>query len=197
MASLWTGCIRPNARAARLRRGLRGGDACPPRSSRRRASGPRASGPQRLDRAPNFGFAQGFEIYVMPERSQRRQGARQARRENPNNSASRGTDAEHAHLRPRVPARPRPRALVPLSAHDGRPSVRLRRRTRLCSGTSYSDAYDNSIRWVDSLLGHPLCTRWTQCATCSSAPSSYSAPTTARPSASTTERDTPATCTPR
>jgi len=100
---------------------------------------------------PNFGFSQGFEIYLSP-RSQRRQGARLVRLENPNISLD-GDDGDvlnsafeflraHGHERWFL-------YLHMMDVHQYAYSEE-----QALFGTSYSDSYDNSIRWVDSLLGH-------------------------------------------
>jgi arylsulfatase A-like enzyme len=100
---------------------------------------------------PNFGFSQGFEIYLSP-RSQRRQGARLVRLENPNVSLD-GDDGDilnstfeflraHGHERFFL-------YLHMMDVHQYAYSE-----DTALFGTSYSDSYDNSIRWVDSLLGH-------------------------------------------
>ena len=103
--------------------------------------------------APNFGFSQGFEIYLSP-RSQRRNDAQIMRRENPNISPD-GDDADilvsaleflraHGHERWFL-------YLHMMDVHQ----YAYSEETALF-GTSYSDSYDNAIRWVDSLLGHLL-----------------------------------------
>ena len=100
---------------------------------------------------PNFGFSQGFEIYLSP-RSQRRQGARLVRLENPNISLD-GDDGDilnsafeflraHGHERWFL-------YLHMMDVHQYAYSE-----DTALFGTSYSDSYDNAIRWVDSLLGH-------------------------------------------
>jgi arylsulfatase A-like enzyme len=99
---------------------------------------------------PNFGFSQGFEIYLNP-RSQRRQDARVVRLENPNYSLD-GNDADvlesafgflrsHGHERWFL-------YLHMMDVHQYAYSE-----DTALFGTGYSDSYDNSIRWVDSLLG--------------------------------------------
>jgi len=100
---------------------------------------------------PNFGFSQGFEIYLSPS-SQRRKGARVKRLENPNVSLA-GDDADiltsafeflraHGHERWFL-------YLHMMDVHQYAYSE-----DTALFGTSYSDSYDNAIRWVDSLLGH-------------------------------------------
>jgi arylsulfatase A-like enzyme len=98
----------------------------------------------------NFGFSQGFEIYLSP-RSERRRDARRVRLEKPNYSLD-GNDADilesafgflraHGHERWFL-------YLHMMDAHQYAYSE-----DTALFGTSYSDSYDNSIRWVDSLLG--------------------------------------------
>jgi arylsulfatase A-like enzyme len=100
---------------------------------------------------PNFGFSQGFEIYLSP-RSERSRSARVVRLENPNVSLD-GDDADilnsaleflraHGHERWFL-------YLHMMDVHQYAYSEE-----QALFGTSYSDSYDNSIRWVDSLLGH-------------------------------------------
>jgi arylsulfatase A-like enzyme len=101
--------------------------------------------------APNFGFSQGFEIYVRP-RPARTPDARMRRLENPNITLA-GSDADiltsaleflraHGHERWFL-------YLHMMDVHQYVSSEET-----AVFGTSYSDAYDNSILWVDSLLGH-------------------------------------------
>jgi arylsulfatase A-like enzyme len=98
----------------------------------------------------NFGFSQGFEVYLSP-RSQRRKGAREVRAENPNNSLD-GDDADilesafgflrsHSHERWFLYLH-----MMDVHQYAYSPESAL-------FGTSYSDSYDNAIHWVDSLLG--------------------------------------------
>ena len=101
--------------------------------------------------APNFGFSQGFEIYLSP-RSERRKRARLERRENPNVSLD-GDDADilnsaveflrnHGHERWFL-------YLHLMDVHQYAYS-----QESALFGSAYSDSYDNAIHWVDSLLGH-------------------------------------------
>jgi arylsulfatase A-like enzyme len=101
--------------------------------------------------APNFGFSQGFEVYLSP-RSERRRRARLQRIDNPNVTLD-GDDADilnsaleflraHGHERWFL-------YLHMMDVHQYAYSEEA-----ALFGTGYSDSYDNSIRWVDSLLGH-------------------------------------------
>jgi len=101
--------------------------------------------------APNFGFSQGFEIYLSP-RSERRKRARAQRLDSPNYTLD-GDDGDivdsaveflHAHGHERFFL-----YLHMMDVHQ----YAFSEDTALF-GTSYSDSYDNAIRWVDSLLGH-------------------------------------------
>jgi arylsulfatase A-like enzyme len=101
--------------------------------------------------APNFGFSQGFEIYLSP-RSERRRRAQLQRVDNPNVTLD-GDDGDilnsaleflraHGHERWFL-------YLHMMDVHQYAYSA-----DTALFGTGYSDSYDNSIRWVDSLLGH-------------------------------------------
>ena len=150
MASLWTGLYPARTRV------LRAYDVVSPEARMPaeifREAGFRTAGIWRngwID--PNFGFSQGFEIYLSP-RSQRRQGARLVRLENPNIALD-GDDADilysafeflraHGHERWFL-------YLHMMDVHQYAYSEE-----HALFGSSYSDSYDNAIRWVDDLLGH-------------------------------------------
>ncbi|MBW2691993.1 MAG: sulfatase [Deltaproteobacteria bacterium] len=100
---------------------------------------------------PNFGFSQGFEVYLSP-RSNRARRAVAQRPENPNITLA-GDDSDiltsaleflraHSHERWFL-------YLHMMDVHQYASSE-----DTAVFGTSYSDSYDNAIRWVDSLLGH-------------------------------------------
>jgi arylsulfatase A-like enzyme len=100
--------------------------------------------------APNFGFSQGFEIYLRP-RSERRQRGRIDRVQNPNVTLD-GDDGDildsvreflrvHGHERWFLYLHMMDVHQYAYSAEDA------------LFGTSYSDSYDNAIHWVDGLLG--------------------------------------------
>ncbi len=150
MASLWTGLYPVRTRV------LRAYDAISP-DARMPAeifqeAGFRTAGIWRNGWiAANFGFSQGFEIYLSP-RSQRRDHARIRRLETPNIGLE-GDDADilvsaleflraHGHERWFLYLH-----LMDVHQYSYSEDAAL-------FGTSYSDSYDNSIRWVDSLLGH-------------------------------------------
>jgi arylsulfatase A-like enzyme len=101
--------------------------------------------------APNFGFSQGFEIYLSP-RSERRKRARAERVDNPNYTLD-GDDGDivdsaveflHAHGHERFFL-----YLHMMDVHQYAYSEE-----NALFGTSYSDSYDNAIHWVDSLLAY-------------------------------------------
>ena len=149
MASLWTGLYPVRTRV------LRAYDVVSPEARMPaeifQEAGFRTAGIWRngwID--PNFGFSQGFEIYLSP-RSERRRANRQQRRDNPNITLD-GDDGDilssafeflraHRHERWFL-------YLHMMDVHQY-----LYSEDTALFGTSYSDSYDNSIRWVDSLLG--------------------------------------------
>jgi len=99
--------------------------------------------------APNFGFSQGFEIYLSPRGMS---SARLNRVDNPNITLE-GSDADivdsareflrvHGHERWFL-------YLHMMDVHQYAYSE-----DTALFGIDYSDSYDNSIRWTDSLLGH-------------------------------------------
>ena len=149
MASLWTGLYPVRTRVLRAYDVVSPGAQMPAEVFQE--AGFRTAGIWRngwID--PNFGFSQGFEIYLSP-RSERRRDARLVRLENPNVSLD-GNDADvlesafgflrsHGHERWFL-------YLHMMDVHQ----YAYTEDTALF-GTSYSDSYDNSIRWVDSLLG--------------------------------------------
>ena len=150
MASLWTGLYPARTRV------LRAYDALSPEARMPaevfREAGYRTAAVWRNGWiAPNFGFSQGFEIYLSP-RSGRRDDARVRRLENPNVSLQ-GDDSDilvsaleflraHAHERWFL-------YLHLMDVHQYAYSE-----DSALFGTSYLDSYDNAIHWVDSLLGH-------------------------------------------
>ncbi len=149
MASLWTGMYPVRTRVLRSR-DMISPEARMPAEIFREA-GFRTAGIWRngwID--PNFGFSQGFEIYLSP-RSQRRQGARKVHLEKPNHSLD-GDDADildsafeflraHGHERWFL-------YLHMMDVHQYAYSAES-----ALFGKTYSDSYDNAIHWVDSLLG--------------------------------------------
>jgi len=150
MASLWTGLYPARTRV------LRAPDVVSPEARMPaeifREAGFRTAGIWRNGWTdPSFGFSQGFEVYLRP-RSQRRQANRLHRIENPNITLD-GDDADilysafeflraHRHERWFL-------YLHMMDVHQYAYSE-----DTALFGNSYSDSYDNSIRWVDSLLAH-------------------------------------------
>jgi hypothetical protein len=99
--------------------------------------------------APNFGFAQGFEIYLSPRG---RRGPHLNRVDNPN-IALEGSDANVIDsAREFLRVNGHERWFLYLHMMDVH-QYAYSEDTALF-GVAYSDSYDNSIRWVDSLLGH-------------------------------------------
>ncbi len=99
--------------------------------------------------APNFGFSQGFEIYLSPRGPR---GPRMNRVDNPN-IALEGSDGDIINsAREFLRAHGHERWFLYLHMMDVH-QYAYSEDTALF-GTDYSDSYDNSIRWVDSLLGH-------------------------------------------
>jgi arylsulfatase A-like enzyme len=100
--------------------------------------------------APNFGFSQGFEIYLKP-RSERRRRARIERVENPNLTLD-GDDGDILNsTREFLRAHGHERWFLYLHMMDVHQYAYSE--DSALFGTSYSDSYDNAIHWVDSLLG--------------------------------------------
>ncbi len=99
--------------------------------------------------APNFGFGQGFEIYLSP----RIQHADQVNRiDNPNITLE-GSDGDIIDsAREFLRAHGHERWFLYLHMMDVHQYAYSE--DAAIFGTSYSDSYDNAIRWVDSLLGH-------------------------------------------
>jgi len=149
MASLWTGLYPARTRV------LRSPDVVSPQAHMPaeifREAGFRTAGIWRngwID--PNFGFSQGFEVYLSP-RSQRGRTNRLQRLDNPNITLA-GDDGDilfsafeflrvYGHERWFL-------YLHMMDVHQYTYSE-----DAALFGNSYSDSYDNAIRWVDSLLG--------------------------------------------
>ena len=148
MASLWTGLYPVRTRV------LRAYDMLSPQARMPaeifQEAGFRTAGIWRNGWiAPNFGFSQGFEIYLSPKP---RRDSRLRRVQAPNITAQ-GSDADilvsaleflraHGHERWFL-------YLHLMDVHQ----YAYSEETALF-GTNYLDSYDNAIRWVDSLLGH-------------------------------------------
>jgi arylsulfatase A-like enzyme len=150
MASLWTGLYPVRTRVLRAYDAL-SPDARMPAEIFQEAGYRTAAIWRNGWIAPNFGFSQGFEIYLSP-RSRRSDEARIKRLANPNVSLS-GDDADilvsaleflraHGHDRWFLYLH-----LMDVHQYTYDEDSAL-------FGTGYSDSYDNSIHWVDSLLGH-------------------------------------------
>jgi len=99
--------------------------------------------------APNFGFSQGFEIYLSPRG---RRGAQMNQVDNPNITLE-GSDADIIDsAREFLRVNGHERWFLYLHMMDVH-QYAYSEDTALF-GVAYSDSYDNSIRWVDSLVGH-------------------------------------------
>ncbi len=150
MASLWTGSYPARTGVTRAPQAVSEEARMPAEIFRE--AGFRTAGIWRngwID--PNFGFSQGFEIYLSP-RSERAKANRMRRLENPNITLT-GDDGDilfsaYEFLR----AHGHERWFLYLHMMDVH-QYAYTEETALF-GTTYSDSYDNSIRWVDSLLGH-------------------------------------------
>ena len=98
---------------------------------------------------PDFGFDQGFQTYTQPKPTARNRGAR---RERPNIAALLGTDADLV-----VSARSFFRSFADeqwfLYLHMMDVHQYVYTPDEALFGNSYLDNYDNSIRWVDRLIG--------------------------------------------
>jgi choline-sulfatase len=150
MASLWTGLYPIRTRVLRAYDAI-SPDAVMPAEIFQQAGYRTAAIWRNGWIAPNFGFSQGFEIYLSP-RSQRSEKARVRRLENPNVSLQ-GDDADilvsaFEFLR----AYGHERWFLYLHLMDVHQYAYSEESALF--GTDYSDSYDNSIHWVDSLLGH-------------------------------------------
>jgi len=148
MSSLWTGLYPARTRTLRAYDVISEAATMPAEIFR--DAGFRTAGLWRNSWiAPNFGFGQGFEIYLSP-RSQRDR--RINRIDNPNIALD-GSDADivnsaseflrsHGHERWFL-------YLHMMDVHQYAYSEET-----AIFGTSYTDSYDNAIRWVDSLIGY-------------------------------------------
>jgi arylsulfatase A-like enzyme len=148
MASLWTGLYPVRTRV------LRAYDVLSPEAHTPaeifQEAGFRTAGIWRNGWiAPNFGFSQGFEIYLSPAP----QRLNRLRRGQAPNVTAQGSDADilasaieflraHGHERWFL-------YLHMMDVHQYAYSEE-----NALFGTNYLDSYDNAIHWVDSLLGH-------------------------------------------
>jgi arylsulfatase A-like enzyme len=149
MASLWTGLYPVRARVLRAYDRLSEEARLPAEIFQE--AGFRTAGIWRNGWiAPNFGFAQGFEIYLRP-RSERGRRARIERVENPNHTLD-GDDGDILDsVREFLRAHGHERWFLYLHMMDVHQYAYSEESALF--GTSYSDSYDNAIHWVDSLLG--------------------------------------------
>jgi arylsulfatase A-like enzyme len=148
MASLWTGTHPARTGVLRFDQVLPDEAVMP--AERFREAGYRTAGLIRNGWvAPNFGFAQGFEFYLIP-----RPGTERARlqRRHPSPDALGGTDEDIAQSAFEFLQNfGRERFFLYLHLMDLHQYVFDESAPDF--GTSYSDAYDKSISWVDRVIG--------------------------------------------
>jgi len=149
MASLWTGLYPVRTRVLRAYDVLSEQAQLPAEIFRE--AGFRTTGIWRNGWiAPNFGFSQGFEVYLRP-RPENRQRARIQRVEHPNLTLD-GDDGDILDAtREFLRAHGHERWFLYLHMMDVHQYAYSEENALF--GTSYSDSYDNAIHWVDSLLG--------------------------------------------
>jgi arylsulfatase A-like enzyme len=149
MASLWTGLYPARTRVLRAYDVLAKEAHLPPEIFQE--AGYRTAGIWRNGWiAPNFGFSQGFDIYLSP-RSERRKRGRIERIANPNLTLD-GDDGDIVDsAREFLRAHGHERWFLYLHMMDVHQYAYSEENALF--GTSYSDSYDNAIHWVDSLLG--------------------------------------------
>jgi arylsulfatase A-like enzyme len=149
MASLWTGLHPQRTRVTRFDDALPDEAVLP--AERFREAGYRTAGVWRNGWvAPNFGFGQGFEIYLRPAPARTPDRFRRS----PGADPLKGTDEDATRA-----------AISFLDSHGREPFFLYLHymdvhqyayddeAARLGFGTSYSDAYDSAIRWVDRNVG--------------------------------------------
>jgi arylsulfatase A-like enzyme len=149
MASLWTSLYPVRSRVLRAQDVLSEGALLPAEIFQE--AGFRTAGIWRNGWiAPNFGFSQGFEIYLSP-RSDRGKRARTAQVANPNYTLD-GSDGDILDsAREFLRAHGHERWFLYLHLMDVHQYAYSEEDALF--GSDYSDSYDNSIHWVDSLLG--------------------------------------------
>jgi arylsulfatase A-like enzyme len=148
MSSLWTGLYPARTRSLRAYDVL-SEEATTPAEIFREAGFRTAAIWRNGWIAPNFGFSQGFEIYLTPTEPR---GAKMRRIDSPNIALD-GSDGDVIDsAREFLRAHGHERWFLYLHMMDVH-QYAYSEDTALF-GTNYSDSYDNSIRWVDSLLGH-------------------------------------------
>ena len=148
MASLWTGLYPARSRVLRAPHVISEGAEMPAEIFRE--AGFRTAGIWRNGWiGPDFGFGQGFQTYTQPKPTARNRGAS---RERPNIAALLGTDADLV-----VSARSFLRSFADerwfLYLHMMDVHQYVYTPDEALFGNSYLDNYDNSIRWVDRLIG--------------------------------------------
>jgi arylsulfatase A-like enzyme len=150
MASLWTGLYPMRTGVTRFRHAL-SPEAVHPAELLREA-GFRTGGIWRNGWiANNFGFGQGFDLYVRPVPSRT---AERLQRRSPSTHPLQGNDfdATDAALE-FIRARAKERFFLYVHYMDVHQYMYDQEAAKLQFGTSYSDAYDSAISWVDRNVG--------------------------------------------
>jgi arylsulfatase A-like enzyme len=149
MASLWTGTFPSNHGILRYNHALPEEAVLPAEIFRE--AGYRTAGIWRNGWiSPNFGFGQGFDTYIRPNASRER---KEILRRHPGTPSIRGTDEDMIESALEfLDNFGDERFLLYLHAMDVHQYVFDESSAKF--GTSYSDAYDQSILWMDRLIGH-------------------------------------------
>jgi arylsulfatase A-like enzyme len=150
MASLWTGLYPVRTGVTRFRHALSEEAVVP--AERLREAGFRTGGIWRNGwLANNFGFAQGFELYVKPEPSRTPE---RFQRRSPSTHPLQGSDIDATEAALEfVRAYADERFFLYVHYMDVHQYMYDQEAAKLAFGTSYSDAYDSSISWVDRNVG--------------------------------------------
>jgi len=153
MASLWTGLYPRRSGILRFDHALP--DAAILASERFQEAGFRTAGIIRNGWvAPNFGFGQGFDLYMRPTPSRTPEKVQRAVR---GGHALRGTDLDATEAALEfLRASGEERFLLYVHYMDVHQYLYDQVAAGLRFGTSYSDAYDSSIHWVDRHVGRLL-----------------------------------------
>jgi arylsulfatase A-like enzyme len=148
MASLWTGTYPANNAISRFNHSLPDEATLPAEIFKE--AGFRTAGVWRNGWvAPNFGFGQGFEVYLRPKPGRERV---QMERRNPSRHKLTGTDEDLVtSAMAFLENFGRERFFLYLHFMDVHQYTYDK--DAAVFGTSYSDAYDQSIKWTDRLIG--------------------------------------------
>jgi arylsulfatase A-like enzyme len=153
MASLWTGLAPHRSGITRFQHALPPEALLP--AELLRDAGFRTGGIYRNGWvASNFGFDQGFELYVRPTPSRTPE---RLQRHSPGTSALQGTDLDATEAAIEfIRHRGDERFFLYLHYMDAHQYLYDDAAAALDFGTSYSDAYDRAIHWVDYQVGRLL-----------------------------------------